>query len=255
MKLSAASFKSVLCFAAAIFSAILYIGAASPAFSQAAESETLPIEIKMLYYKLLNRTPDYYEIIYSNPEFQNNRHKFGQEVLVNQQHMLLQKLYNEAGKSKQLYVQKPMMASSMSFKGRSILFEPIAIDDPILYKVSDTDVYGIFLRNGNLLASLAPPYEFDDFVSLEGAHMMQKGRFNVQLVLEPVAADPTPFILDNGTSVNVILADIVELKLLEDRDQKLLLYKRFNDNNGLPVPVPVAPANRDYMPLPPATEP
>lgn len=241
-----------LCIASCL-ACVLLVASTTHGNAQAMENDTLPIEIKMLHLKLMNQKPDFYEIIYSNPEFQANRHKFGQEVLINQQQMVLQKIYDNAGKDKPIFARKVMKTQGMSFPTRRISFDAIEPTDPILFPVGKDDTYAVFIRNGNVLNALAAPYEFDDFTSLETTNMVQKGLFNVHLVLTPVAADSVPYVMDNGQSVKVILADIAEVKLENNSDKKLLLHKKFNDNNGLPVPVPVAPANKDYMPLPPAT--
>lgn len=245
--------KSALLGSVAAIGLALHLGFSIPAMAQVAANETLPIEIKMLHMKLSGQKPDYDKILYSNPEFQANRHKFGQEALLNQQINLLRTLYNNAGADTPIYINKHLRATNMSARGRSIIFEPIAINDPIIFHADGGEIFGVFLRNGDVLGKFIAPFEFDDFMSLEAAFLSQKGSIQVHMVIDPVAADKQPFVLDSGETVNVILADIAEIKLINDRDRKLLLHKKFNDNNGLPVPVPVVPTNRDYMPLPPAT--
>lgn len=220
--------------------------------AQVAEDDSLPIEIHMLYLKLLNRQPDYSALIYSNPEFQSSPKKFGQEAILNQQFRLLQTLYNEAGKSKPIYLSKDIPVVEFSRGGRLLHFNAIPMTEPLLFPLDETDTYGVFIRNGDLLERVAPPYEFDDFTSISNIITVKKGFIRAQFMLEPVAADDKPFPLENGQSVHVVLADLIELKLIDEASGKLLLHKKFNDNNGLPVPV-VVPTNRDYMPLPPAT--
>lgn len=237
-----------ICFSVAMFS----LSPLSSASAQVAEDDTLAIEIHMLYLKLLNRQPDYSALIYSNPEFQSSPKKFGQEAILNQQFRLLQTIYNEAGKSKPIYHSKDLPAVEFSRNARQIHFNAIPMTEPLLFALSETETYGVFIRNGDLLERIAPPYEFDDFTSISNLMAIRKGFIRAQFMLEPIAADTTPFPLESGENVNVVLADLIELKLIDETSGKLLLHKKFNDNNGLPIPV-VVPTNRDYMPLPPAT--
>lgn len=243
-------FLALLC--AVMLSAVPFF----PVRAQVSVDDSLAIEVMMLHEKMLERTPDYMTIILANPEFAlaAKRDGFGQSALINQQRILLERLYNESGPNKPLYATKRMIPSSINEHGRIILFDRIEPDDPFLFRVTPDNAYAIFVRNGEVLSRLRPPYEFDDFVSLKRTSHAQKGRFSVQFTLKPVAADDRPFALSAQESVKVLLAEITEIRIEEDGSRKLLLYKKLNDDGGLPLPVPqqrsFEPAN-DFVPSAP----
>lgn len=236
---------------------LLCFGFAAPVQAQSMANDTLPIEVMLLHNKLLGRTPDYMTIIYKNPEFSRIRDREGQDAMIQQQRLLLERLYNNAGKNTPVFVHKDMVATGLVIRSRQIGFAPLTPDEPFIFRADDNNIYAIFVRNGSVLERLAAPFEFDDFISLDREFNVERKNMRLQLALLPIAADDKPFALASGESVRVILADISEIKIESKSNKKLLLYKKLNDDGGLPIPIPSGPPapHADFAPLPPPAPP
>lgn len=220
------------------------------------EEDSLPVEIKLLYMKLLNQTPDFDALIASNRSLNKVNDSFGQAALIAQQKSFLQNLYGKSGPQKNIFLSKKMVMNNANRDTRTLSLAPLNADEPIIMTMNDTEQYGVFLHNGALMETLVAPFEFDDFSSLHNLTSSGKNKFDVHLTVKPIAADPNDFTLASGESVHVILADIVRVKILDPFSGKLLIDKRFEDtaaNDGLPVPNAAATAAGENMPLPPAT--
>lgn len=254
---------------------LAFLCTGAPAQS-AAPQTALPIEIKMLYLKLLNREPDYDTIIRENPAYIADPRRFDNPVIMEQQRAMLKNLYNKSGKSQRLQVYKTIGYDYPDSDARTITTRPIPITDPVIFRVSPTDVYAVFIRNPKDLETLAPPFEYDNFVWLKTAF---NNEMNTLLTLQPLAADPEDVTLPSGETVHVVLAKVVRLSLDDPTGDRLLLDKKFEGNQGLPVPAlqnpaspgqslppatvtpsaptppaPVAPSAEDDLPLPPAAQ-
>jgi hypothetical protein len=189
------------------------------------EEQTLPIEVALLYDKLSGTVPDFDAYIAANDSLQKTADQFGQNALLEQQRRMLKAIYDGFSEATVLKSVKEIPITMPRPELRRIEMMPVDPFDPILFRLSDDKVYGVFIRNAADLATLKPPFEFEAIKGLDPT-MMDKV---AALTLRPIAADPEPFPLPDGTPVRVILADVVELRLYTLIDRRLMLQKRFKD--------------------------
>jgi hypothetical protein len=194
-----------------------------------ASYETTPLEVALLYYKLLHIDPPYDSFIYNNEGLLKKTDGFGQGTVLNQQRDIMHKIYDGfndtsiiTSSSKVTIVSSPMDTEIVTMTG-------IAPDLPLIYKLSNNDRYGIFIRNAKETGIVSPPYALEDFNKLVSSYNGLKNIAPVELLLKPVVADAKPFRLNTGDDVKVVVADIVEMRILDRKHQQVLLKKRFKN--------------------------
>jgi len=224
---------------------VLFLGAMMPALAQGPSTAepSLPVEVKLLYFKLLNRTPDYDDIIRNNPTFKDNPARLNNPVVLDQQRNMLKGLYDKTGLNQKLVIRKKLNFVSVDLSRRTAITQPITIDDPVIYRFSDTEKYAIFIRNPKDIETLKPPFEFDDFAAL---NLISNYGADATMIVQPLAADPQDFTLKSGDVVHVILAKVTALSIDQPDGSKLILDKRFDGAGALPVPA--APTHPNALP-------
>ena len=233
---------------------------ASPALAQPvkppAVETALPIQMKMLYLKLLNRQPDYEAVIRENPTYQKDPNRFANATVMEQQRKMLQSLYDQAGTAQKILVRKPLQFTNVDPDQRTAILKDPGLDDPVVFRLGEGDTYALFIRNFADIKNLAAPYEFDDFENLMGTAMGSKPVPAI-LTIQPIAADPEDFVLNTKEKVHVILGRVTALSFEQKNGERLLLDKRFDAKPALPIPTPVSgpvpAAGSDHKALPPAT--
>jgi hypothetical protein len=195
----------------------------------ASASDSLPIEVALAYYKILGAEPNYAAMIYQNKNLIKNTKGFGQEALREQQKKALQEAFAKTTKDSVLFSSKKMFLDTVDVANRRLVLTGLEPDIPLIFPLSDTDKYGVFIRNVAEVVSMVPPYEFDDFVSLNYEQNHKHFLLPTEITLKPVAADVNDFMLNSGTAVHVLVADIVEIKIIDSSGKRLLLQKRFKN--------------------------
>lgn len=219
---------AILLCAAALFLSLL---TPPPALAQdiAPQAETLPIEVALLYHKLLKQDPPYEQLIYSNQSLVKSADGFGQTALIGQQRSALQKMYEGLGDKTLIHSSYRMHMKGVVSDQRRLDLSGIDADIPLIYPLNDSNRYGVFIRNAREVTQLTPPYAFDNFPDLAFRFNTGKVVLPVELTLKPVAADTKDFALGNGGRVHVILADVVQINVEDEQGKRVLLQKRFKD--------------------------
>lgn len=259
----------LLCLAFALF---LGFSTPVPASAQASDvqllEETLPIEVKILYYKLLGEIPDFAEIVNSNPALQKRKAEFGYEAILLEQKKMLETMYEDAGLHTMVHAKRRMIINEMKPNVRAIKLEPLRADQPFLFEVGPGDTYGVFVRNTAELHDLKEPFVSDNIISLYANFIGNLRNLNVEFILKPLAADSHGFTMPDGSNVKVILADVVEMRILDPNGSEALLQKRFGGwtpNGGtsllkdsistLPTAETLTPKPMSDIPAPPPPAP
>lgn len=215
------------------------------------DAPPLPIEIKMLYMKLLGQKPDYDAIIQSGAAYQENPARFANQAIMDQQRGMLKELYDRAGPDHAFVVQKDMKFMNVDVAARTADTQPIPFDEPIVFSMSPDEKYGLFLRNSKEIEHLSPPYEFDELLALRGMAGIDGYLAPVRLTVVPLAADPEDFPLANGDKVKVILAKIVAINVDSMEGDRLVLSKKLNRPEAT-IPLPDTTKIQNGNSLPPA---
>lgn len=212
---------------------ILALVAAHTAFAQQQQpvtppmKDTVPIQVALMYDKLLNVQPDLVSLMELNPYFKEDPQRFGNEVMRQQQLDELKKMYDGFGKETVFLVKKRLTIKNVDSETKKVTMEGLTPDDPFIFDLTEKDRYGIFLRNPDQALTLESPYEFEEFYLLYG-YQTKGTTFPTEIVVRPVAADKEPFPLADGQSVKPVIADVVEITVLNPDGQRIALIKRFN---------------------------
>lgn len=190
--------------------------------------DTLPVETALMYDKLLNIQPDYAELMNLNPATRSDPKRFGNDALMKVQESSLRKIYDDfkAGDTVMM-VKKRLKVIDVNNDKRLVAIDGLTPDEPFVYALTDTEQYGVFLRNAKDVLAMAPPYEYDEFYLL-AEYINPSITFPAEIIVQPVVADTQPFPMADGSVVKPILADIVEITLLHPDGQRVALVKRFN---------------------------
>jgi hypothetical protein len=214
----------------------LILTLASPAHAQMIAEpiqETLPIEIKMLYMKLLKQQPDYDALVTANLSTETTAQQ------LQQQHSL-KTIYDHAGTRTPLFVKQKLVITHVDMATQIITFKEPSASDPILFTLGAGESYGVFIRNADILKSLAPPFKFINIEQANAMALSSSPELPVEYVLMPLVADPTDFTLADGKTVHVILADVIDFKAFLPDRSRVILHKNFLD---IPAPENASPSS------------
>ncbi|MDB5478252.1 MAG: hypothetical protein JWM96_747 [Alphaproteobacteria bacterium] len=233
------SMKKTCLFFAAVF-LLAFTAMPARAGVNGDQPEALPLEIGLLYNKLLERTPNYDSLLASNPSLRRGSPSYVGDARLVEQKIFLQGLYNSYSANTPMVVSRFLKVEEVNTQLRSALLQTIEMDDPVIYQIGGEN-YGIFLRNGKAISALAPPYEFDNFDMLQSYTEKGKGPVRASILIRPVAADPEDFIMPSGAKIHVILAEAMAVEITAPREKRIIVYKKFEvaprDANALELPL------------------
>lgn len=189
--------------------------------------DTVPVQVALMYDKLLGIKPDFQAIMELNQNLKEDPTKFGNDVLRKQQMAILQKTYAEQSKDSVFLIKRRVTVKKVDDATQTVTIDGLTDTDPFLFPLTDDDQYGIFLHNSKDMLSFGPPFEYKYFYSFAGYEIKDK-TFPLEILVRPVAADRQPFPLEDGTQVKPVIADIVQITILDPDGKQVALVKRFN---------------------------
>lgn len=194
--------------------------------------EVLPVEVALMYHKLLERRPNLDVLVFANPSFRNNPEKIADADAIRKERELLEAVYNSFDKDTVFFVEKnvdvEVKPTNLSVV-RVIGVEPY---EPFIYEMTDAEKYGIFIRNARDTLMLRPPFS-QGLVANIVKQEDSSTEYIAEMVLKPLVADKEVYETEDGEKLKIIIADVVEIKLYDKDKSRLLLQKRFK--NWTPV--------------------
>ncbi len=190
--------------------------------------EAFPVEVALTYDKLTGITPDYDALMALNPAVKRDPNRFGSDVLYQQRVSLLRHTYDDLNQDSVLMVKKRVTVKEANPSKHTITMEGLTPDEPIVFDLTATERYGIFLRNAKDVLTMIAPFHYEEYFYLQ-AYSNIGVTYPVQIVVKPVMADTVPFVMADGTSIKPIIADIVEITLFGDDGVNIAAVKRFDE--------------------------
>ncbi len=193
---------------------------------EAARPATIPLEVAMLYAKLLNVPPDFNALAKASPKIENTP-EFGRDALITQERNALEGVFQATKRNSLITVRQNFAINSIAPSLQTIQFKDLDADSPINFEVANV-TYGVFIRNAAsmVLPLQAPFYRGGDWAALQKMALDKKQPM-IELTLKPLGADSANFTTYRDQIVKPIMADLIEIKLYDPLDAThLLLDKR-----------------------------
>lgn len=214
----------------ALFVAVAPVARAQdPGVPPPQKEQSLPVEVALIYSRLLGQPVDYDALMVLNETQATDKAAFGQAALRAYQREGLKKIYDSYGDDTVLYVRKRVIFDTVDSGLRTAKITNILSDEPFLYNLTATDRYGVFVVNAKELEEIKPPYRYDDFPHLVSSGPGPTKTYPAEIILKPVAADTQPFTLKDGTSVKPLLTHIVDIMVFDENGKDIVIHKRFKD--------------------------
>ncbi|HEY1095795.1 MAG TPA: hypothetical protein VGF14_00985 [Alphaproteobacteria bacterium] len=193
---------------------------------EAPPAVTIPLEVAMIYHKLLNTPPNFEQLVLYSPKLENAP-EFGRQALIAQEKVNLERVYNQTKRDTLLVIREPMAIKAISMDAEQIELKRLDGDTPFTYNVGKT-TYGVFLRNaGSMVLPIKSPYvQMVNWSTLAQLARVQK-MVIVEMKLKPMGADDQNFTTFSDDIVKPILADVIDLRIYHPQmTESLLLHKR-----------------------------
>lgn len=213
--------------------AVLILSGVNPVLAQASTNPadeplpnvTIPLEVAMIYYKLLNTTPNFNMLALQSPRLANTS-EFGRDALVTEEKVKLEKVYAAMKRDTQIVIREPMAISEIQPEQQIIKLKGLDGDTPFTYQVGNVN-YGVFIRNATSMSPIRAPY----FGTVEWSGLntlfSERRHVLVEMRLKPMGADEENFTTYEDDVVKPIIADIVDLRIYNpEYTTSLLLNKR-----------------------------
>jgi hypothetical protein len=186
--------------------------------------ESLPVEVALLYQKLINEMPSYDRYIYSNKDIILPDNETARSEVLEKHRDDLRLFYEKASRDTLIVSHSPLKLSDVDLAKKRFAFD-MNPDEPLIFRPSEGESYGVFIRNALETIFLVPPYiAYQEIAAAE--NLTTPGtEVSVELILKPLGADRKPIRL-NKELIRPILADAVSLKVF-DASGKTILEKRF----------------------------
>lgn len=192
------------------------------------DGKSLPIAVAMLYEKLLGREPDFAALVTRYSSEDSQKPGFGQEALVKQRILALREIYESLNDQTVLPGQALWRIEGVNESEQSARLT-LTPETHFAFTPFPDETYGVFIHNLDEVRDLKPPYLHYGIKDIAKVAKRDGASVEAYVLLRPIAADPEDFILEDGASVKVLLAEIVEVKLFFPGRQTPFLHKRFND--------------------------
>lgn len=208
---------------------------AAPSVPSPPYAETLPVEVSLMYSKLLKDTPNFDFLVFANPDFRKNIERYSDASAVKKEKAALEAIYNGFNEQTLFYSEKTVQMNLSDADIEVIKIRGIEPFEPIIYEMTSTDKYGLFIRNASSTLRLSPPFEV-----LEASRILDMpddalAEVVAEMTIKPLVADREDFEIESdplmrrSKKVKVLVGDIVELKLFDKDKEHLLLQKRFKN--------------------------
>ncbi len=227
--------------------AFILVTSAATAHAQTNNSrqkESLPIEIQLVYMKLLKQVPNYETLISSNSALKQANETEVDPIAFLKNKKLLTDLYDHAGMNTPIYGHGKLSVTNVDATTRIPTFKPPLSDEPLVFTTETGESFGVFIRNTKTLETIQPPYVSINADELQKTIYSFPEGIPVDYVLKPIAADTKDYTTPDGKPVHVILADVIDLKVYTAKGDYLILHKNFSP---IPGSKPVV-TNSDHMP-------
>lgn len=224
---------------------------------------TIPVEVAMIYHRLLNTAPSFEQLAIDSPRLKNTP-EFGRNALVTDEKTKLEKVYGTITRDTLITIRQPVQIKTINETKQTLEFKNLDADTPFLFPVGTT-TYGIFIRNAPAMVSpvQGPFYKGIDWRGLKDFY--DENRLIIaEMTLKPMGADEHDFTTYQDDVVKPILADLIEIRLYNPQEtNRLLMAKRDEkafqsrtelgelveddlkeeaaDMKAAPVPVPLTP--------------
>ena len=188
--------------------------------------ETIPLEVAMVYAKLLNARPAFDELAQNSPRLQDAP-EFGRDALIAEEKAKLEKVFAQIKRNNLIITRLPMAIGSIAPSLQTLEFKGLDADTPFTYPVGPV-TYGVFIRNAAAMTNpiQAPFFKGNDWSTLQSLSIGNQMPM-VELTLKPMGADEQNFTTYQDDIVKPIIADLIEIRILDPKDNShLLLSKR-----------------------------
>ncbi len=205
-----------------IFLSLILFGCLStkPVFAQnALDLVSIPVEIAMMYQKVQGQIPDFEKLALLTPNYQKAPDFAKTEVLYSQA-KTLKNIFHDDARMNHIVVLDDLLIDTYNPQNYEFSFRDFDFDKYYLYIYGDEtyilfirniDDYQIFKANNKSHGFISSAYIKNDYVAAE-------------LILKPVRADINPYIMDDKTPANLILADLEEIKLVTYESGQILYH-------------------------------
>lgn len=200
---------------------IICISSSSFALDEVGEAPdpTLPVEVALTYHKKVNETVDFEALARKSPIYLNAP-AFAKKVLLHQEKNILKNTYDTINDKSRFIVFEDFKIKELNRDEAYFSFEEFDENAQYIYEYNG-DVYAVFIRNIDDYKKL-PIREQTSFYIAQAA--MNKTTIAAELALRPTFVDKKPFLLEDGRQANLILADLVDIKLIRYESGKVFYH-------------------------------
>ena len=205
-----------------LFRIILFFivfGVSLPSLANASPEASVPVEIAFIYQKKFNKIPDFEALAKQSPAY-IKAPDFAKNVFLSQEIENLKALYDKADKRPTIVVFDDLEVESFDQKGRGertsdsdlgvFSFKGFDFNKHYTYD-HEGETYAVFIKNLHEYASL--PIQSTASQALYSA-FRDKTPIAAELTLRPALIDDKPFLLYDDKEANLILTNIVDIKLV-----------------------------------------
>jgi hypothetical protein len=185
---------------------------------------SLPIEVAMLYYSTLKTPPKFSVWAAQSPVVKEVGNGFGADAVLEQERQRLSQLYKKIGQQKTIFYTAELTIDPSQSGPEQIKFKDLDPDSPIMYD-DFSGTYAVFVRNFDKYETLKAPFEFMNAPSIANI-LSTNTPVRAEIVLKAVAADKNPLEISPGTPALMLLADIMEINLVDNKSN-VLVQKRY----------------------------
>jgi hypothetical protein len=192
-------------------------------------TETLPVEVALMYMKLNKEQPNFDFLVFANPSFRNDPEKFSDNEAIKSSRAVLEKIFSSFNPETVFYAEKVIDADVDIRRINNIKISGIEPYEPIVYEMTATDRTGLFIRNARSTLQLKEPFEYGSAANIQGLSFENRKGLPVELTIKPLAIDTEGYMMDDGKVIKVLIVDVVEMKIYSKDKERLLLQKRFKN--------------------------
>lgn len=170
---------------------------------------SIPIDVAMIYHKKINQEPDFSVIAKKSPFYQQAP-DFAKDIILQQEIASLKKMYNDPNKMDNLIVFEDFSIAEVNQDQKTFRFENFDFNTHYTYDYNGK-TYAVFIKNIDDYTNL--PADGQAYPVVRNAKLYNSP-VAAELTLRPVSADKKPFMLYDDKEANLILADLIDLKLI-----------------------------------------
>lgn len=186
---------------------------------------TIPLEVALIYHKLLNVTPNFDQLAQYSPKL-DNVGSFGRDALLAQEKSNLEHVFKNTKRDQLIVIEQTMAIADIDPQAERLSMKNLDGDTPFTFEVGDT-TYGVFIRNTDFIDPIKGAFQKIPSWSSLINNYQSKRHVIVELLLRPRGADDTNFTTYDDRTVKPIITDLIDLKIIDPRfTNNMLLHKR-----------------------------